>query len=95
MKHGDLTLCHPGLLTEAPMKPLANRERMTQVMFKTFNIPAMYIAIQASLSLHVPSHTTGIVMDSCDELSHLNPEGYAFLRAILRLDLADHDLTEH
>ncbi|KAI6137979.1 hypothetical protein BKA82DRAFT_4333667 [Pisolithus tinctorius] len=63
---------HLILLMEAPFNPKVNHQKMTQIMFKTFNMPAFYVAIQAVLLLHASGHTTGIIMDSGDHVMHVH-----------------------
>ncbi|KAH0792005.1 Actin/actin-like protein [Histomonas meleagridis] len=72
---------HPVLLTEAPMNPNANREKMIQLQFETFNVPAFYVGIQAVLSLYSSGRTTGIVFDAGDGPTSkkiLTERGYTF-----------------
>ncbi|KAG0005202.1 Actin-1 [Entomortierella chlamydospora] len=88
---------HSVLLSEPPLNPKASREKTTQIMFEVFNTPAMYVSIQAVLSLHSAGLTTGIVLDSGDGVTHAVPvfEGYSLPQAIIRDNVAGRDLTSY
>lgn len=49
-------------------------------MLKTFNTPAMNVAIQVVLSLYVSGYAAGVVMDSGDQDTYTVPiyEVYSF-----------------
>ena len=46
---------------------------MSEIMFEQFNVPAMYVAIQAVLALYSSGRTSGMVMDSGDGVTHAVP----------------------
>ncbi|RVE41381.1 hypothetical protein evm_013970 [Chilo suppressalis] len=64
---------HPVLLTEAPLNPRRNREKAAEVFFETFNVPALFLSMQAVLSLYATGRTTGVVLDSGDGVTHAVP----------------------
>jgi actin-related protein len=84
-------------LTEAPMNPKANREKMTQLMFETFQVTGMYVAIQAVLSLYANGRTTGCVVDSGDGVTHTVPvyEGFSIPHAVHKNFIAGRAITDH
>ncbi len=87
----------PVMLTEAPLNPRENRERMASIMFDTFGVPTVYVASQSVLSLYAAGRTTGLVIDIGDGVTHSVPvyEGYEIEHTIRRINLAGRDITEY
>jgi centractin len=79
------------------LNPRSNRDTAAQILFETFNVPALHTSIQAVLSLYASGRTTGIVLDSGDGVSHAVPvyEGFAMPSSIRRIDVAGRDVTEY
>ncbi|CAJ0957425.1 unnamed protein product, partial [Mesorhabditis belari] len=87
---------YPVLLTEAPLNPAKHREKTAEIFFETFNVPALYIQMQAVLALYASGRTTGVVVDSGDGVTHVVPiyEGFAMQQGIERIDVAGRDVTK-
>jgi len=90
-------------LTEPPLNPPENREYTAEIMFESFNVPGLYIAVQAVLALaaswtsrSVKERTlTGTVVDSGDGVTHVVPvaEGYVIGSAIKHIPIAGSNVT--
>jgi len=85
------------LLTEPPMNPKANRQRMCEVMFEHYGFGGVYVAIQAVLTLYAQGLNTGVVVDSGDGVTHVVPvyDGFAMPHLTRRLDIAGRDVTRY
>jgi len=85
------------LLTEPPLNPKNNRQRMLEVMFETYKFKAAYVSIQAMLTLYAQGLLTGVVLDSGDGVTHIVPvyEGFALPHLTKRIDVAGRDITHY
>ncbi|XP_015117414.1 actin-related protein 2 isoform X2 [Diachasma alloeum] len=83
------------LLTEPPMNPTTNREKMIEMMFEKYQFAGVYIAMQAVLTLYAQGLISGVVVDSGDGVTHICPvyEEYALPHLTRRLDIAGRDIT--
>eukprot|EP00966_Prymnesium_polylepis_P027972 646874-Prymnesium_polylepis.1 len=86
----------PVLLTEGLLNPKANREMLAQVMFETFNVPAMWLGSRAVLALFAAGRASGLVIESGAQISWAAPvvEGCLVAHAAFALELGGHHITE-
>lgn len=94
---------HYFLLTEPPLNTPENREYTAEIMFESFNVPGLYIAVQAVLALAASWTSrppgdrtlTGIVIDSGDGVTHCIPvaEGYVIGSCIKHIPIAGRNIT--
>lgn len=90
-------------MTEPPLNPPENREYLAEIMFETFNVPGLYIAVQAVLALAASWTSrgaeertlTGVVIDSGDGVTHVIPvaDGYVIGSCIKHIPIAGRDIT--
>lgn len=94
---------HYFLMTEPPLNTPENREYLAEIMFESFNVPGLYIAVQAVLALAASWTSravgervlTGTVIDSGDGVTHCIPvaEGYVIGSCIKHIPIAGRDIT--
>ena len=63
----------PMLITEAPLNPKGNREKMAQILFERFQTLALHVANDAPLVLYTNGRITGIVLNCGDGVTSVMP----------------------
>ena len=96
---------HGVILTEPPANPPENREYVAEVMFETFGVKQLHIAVQGVLALTAAkgfveerkTGETGTVIDSGDGVTHVVPivDGYVLTNAIKHIPLAGRTVTNY
>ncbi|XP_069893270.1 actin-related protein T2 [Dipodomys merriami] len=86
----------PVLMTEPSLNPRENREKMAEMVFESFQVPAFYLSDQAVLALYASACVTGLVVDSGDGVTCTVPifEGYSLPHAVSKLYVGGKDITE-
>ncbi|XP_069326393.1 uncharacterized protein [Eulemur rufifrons] len=86
---------HPVLVTDPPLNATANKEKVMQILFETFNIPALYIANQAVLSMYASGQTSGTTIESGEGMTYFVPiiDGCPLHQSTFQVDVAGQDLT--
>jgi len=87
---------HPVLLTEAPLSLKTDREKMAQIMFETFNTPAVHVVPSPLLGLYASGRATGIFVDIGEGLTGVVPvyKNHALPHAISRSSTGGRSVTE-
>lgn len=85
------------LLSDPPLNPTRNRQKLVQTMFETYNFSGLSIQINAILTLYAQGLLTGLVVDSGDGVTNIVPviDGYSFPHATKRVNIAGHHITSY
>lgn len=85
------------LVTEAPMNPFINKEKMLEILFEQIGVDSVNIEPQAKCSLFCEGKDTGIVLDSGDGVTHVIPiyNGIILKLNIDRMNIAGRHITEY
>lgn len=88
---------HRLLITEFPLCPSEDREKLAQLLLDRLGLPSICIARNAVLALAASGRTTGVVLHIEGGVTHAVPvhKGLAIPDAIVRSELGTNDLTEY
>ena len=87
---------HPLLLSEPSFAPASQREKVTQILFEKFNVPALFLSKEPVLTCFANARSTGLVVDCGGAMTVCTPvyDGFALGRGVVRSPLGGDKITE-
>lgn len=84
-------------MTEPPATTRLSREKLTELLFETFNVPSFFITNGAVLSLYGACKFSGFVLDCGYDSTSVVPisDGYPFSSSIKSFDVGGKDISEY
>jgi len=88
---------HPMLLAEPSFNTNACREKMVEIMFEKYKVPAVFVSKNAVLSAFSCGRSTAVVLDSGGGSTCVAPvhDGYVLQRAVVRSHFSGERLSQY
>ena len=81
---------HPVLMSEPPLNIRHKREKLTELIFEKYNVPAFFLVKNAVLAAFANGRSTGLVVDSGSSQTSAVPvhDGFVVQQAVVKSPLA-------
>jgi len=88
---------HHVLLADSPLNTAENRAKMQEIMFEALNVPGLYIANQAALTVYSDGRGFGTVVDIGDDVCNIVPvhQGEVITAGVKSFPVTGSDLTDY
>lgn len=88
---------HPFLVMHSVQTSKADQEKLAEMFFEVFEVPALYLGEDAVMSLYASGRSTGIVLQTGEGVIRAVPirEGYVLPHGVTSLDMGGRDLTDY
>jgi len=87
---------YPALFSESSIHNKEQRQKMCEIMFEKFNVPAFFLCKSGALSCFASGRSTSLIFDSGASSTMAIPvhDGYVLQKGIVKYDVAGEYLTE-
>lgn len=87
---------HPILMSEASLNETHRREKLTELMFEKYDVPAFFLAKSAVLAAFSLGRSTGLVLDSGASHTTVTPvlDGYILNKSVKKSSIGGNMLDQ-